>query len=306
MPSANDMRAAGLGKYVTDRSTHPNYFVSSWPVGLGHRTLAGRERYRLPHLSFNSVLITVIGNEYHEGAWWRLQDMMRYTEEAGYEVALEEVDDASMMPSDAIGIMRACAAMLALDAGVEWCFMVDCDALLEKDTLVKLIERDLPVCYPFIDVLYDDYPWGPTMAPRMKPDIGMGVQPVIWSCMSVMLFNTKVFNCLDAYSWHGHDLHFAQCLAHYGHRIMVDMETVVKVTRGPGRTPSKEWDELWSDMESAHRNRQTKERDRRPPPDWDPAFQPGAVDPDGVYWAVDSWKYGGVGGRTAFDYTGKE
>lgn len=291
-PTLAEIRAAGLERCIVDRSTHPGFYVSSWPMGFGHTTLEAKTRYRLPHLNHNSVLVTVASNEWCEGGWWRLQNMLRYAQDRGYTVALEELDDMSQMPTDAIGIMRACGAMLALDSGFEWCLMVDTDVLLAEDTLVKLLSHDRPVVFPYLDILQDKYRWAPISAPRLRPS--MGLQPVTWAAMSVMLFNTKVFNCLDHYAWHGHDLHFSQSLVHYGHRVYVDTDTVVQVTRGPSRHPSKQWGEFWTDSEEAYNRRQNQDRDRRPPPDWDPAFGQGVVDKDGVYWAVDSWKYGGA------------
>lgn len=285
----------GLGRYIVDRSTHPSYYASSWPVaGSGANTLGLNLRYRIPHLNYNSVLVTVISNHWHEGGWHRLQDMLRFTEKQGFTVALEEVDDMSIMPPDAIGIMRACAGMLALDGGFEWCFMVDTDVLLEEDTLVRLLVHDRPVVYPMVVPLQDKYPGGAYSSPRLLPNVGL--QPVTWAVMSCMLFNTKVFNCLDAYAWHGHDYHFAQNLAHFGHRIYVDTNTVVNVTRGPARHPVKKWDELWRDLRKAYDSRQNDDRDRRPPPSFDSAFGEGVVAEDGTYWAVDSWKYLGVNG----------
>ena len=289
--------APRIGPRVVDRSTHPSYYASSWPVtGSGANTLGMHLRYRIPHINYNSVLVTVISNHYTEGCWWRLQNMLRYTEKLGYSVALEEVDDMSIMPPDAIGIMRACAAMLALDGGFEWCFMVDTDALLEEDTLVRLLVHDRPIVYPMTEVLpgKDRFPGGALSSPRLMR--GKGLQPVTWATMSAMLFNTKVFNCLDAYAWHGHDYHFAQNLAHFGHRIYVDTDTVVSLTRGPARHPVKTWDELWSSLRNAYDSRRNDDRDRRPPPDFDPAFGEGTVAADGTYWAVDNWKYQGING----------
>ena len=297
-------KAAGLDHHIVDRSTHPQFYVSSWPHGIGHSTLGGREQYRLPHINFNSVLVVAICNEYAEGAWWRLQNMLRTTEEAGLTVAFEEIDDMSMMPTDAIGIMRACAAMMALDSGFEWCFMVDTDVHLEEDTLLKLIAHDRPVVYPMLNVLHDQFRGAPVSAPEFKP--GHGLQPVVWAAMSAMLFNTKVFNCLPPHAWHGHDYHFAQNLAHFGHRIYMDTSTIINVTRGPSRHPSKDWGEMWTDLERAHARRQRQDRDRRPPPNFDPAFDKGYIDKDGVYWAIDSWKYGGVYGPMAYTQNGAE
>lgn len=288
-----DVKAAGHEKWMVNRSTHPLFYVSQWPLGYGHQSLKDKARYRLPSVNHNSVLVTVISNDYHPNVWWRLQKMLRHTEQQGMTVAIEELDDPSILSSDAIGIMRACAALLALDSGFEWCFMLDTDALVEEDTLVRLIDRDRPVLYPFLDILHDATP-GPVSAPVLYPK--RGIQPVFWAAMSAMLFKTKVFNCLDAYSWHGHDIHFAQCLNHWGHQVLVDTDVIVQVTRGPSRHPAKTWEELWAGMKAARDRRQNQDRDRRPPPGFDPAFDEGTVDQDGVYWALDKWKYGGVWG----------
>ncbi len=301
-----DWVEAGLEKNIMESSDHPSFYVSSWPhVSFGTKTLGERTVYHLPHLDPNSVLITAISNDWHEGAWWRLQNMMRYTEEQGYTVALEEVDDMSTMPADAIGIMRACAAMLALDAGFEWCLMVDNDALVEEDTLVRLIQHDRPVVYPLVLPPENEF-MGEGMLCHPYLLEGTGLQPVTWSTMSVMLFNTRVFNCLAPYAWHGHDIHFAQNLAHFGHRIYVDTDTVVHTTRGPARHPAQPWDELWERLRTKYNSRQNDKRHREPPPDFDPAFGKGSVDSEGVYWGVDSWKYGGVNGPMQFIKHDKE
>jgi hypothetical protein len=290
-----DYVKAGLEKFIVEKSDHPAYYASLWPSGGRSLDFLGlNSRYRLPHVNTNSVLITVISNHYQENVWWRLQNMLRYSEDAGLTVALEEVDDMSTMPTDAIGIMRACAAKLALDAGFEWCFMVDTDALVEEDTLVRLVRHDVPIVYPHVTALSDDRLGGPLSSPRVPPDVGM--QPVTWATMSAMLFNTKVFNCLDPYAWHGHDYHFAQCLNHFGHRIFVDTDTKIHVTRGPARWPTREWDDLFARLKRAYNSRQNDARRRGPPPDFDPAFSEGYVDKDGVYWGKESWAMVGVHG----------
>ena len=304
IPTNAEYRELGMGRYIVDRSSHPQLYVSSWPPSPGRDTIAASKRYRLPSLNYNATLVVGIGNHWDGGVWWRLQDMLRYTEDQGYLVALEEVDDMSMMPTDAIGIMRGCAALLALDAGFEWCFMVDTDVQLEKDTLVRLLQHDVPVVFPMLNVLKDVAPGCPISSPRLLRS-GMGLQPVRWAAMSCMLFNTKVFNCLDHYAWHGHDYHFAQSLGHFGHRIVVDTDTVVDLTRGPARHAGKQFDDMMADLRRAHDGFQNDERDRRPPPDFDSAFGPGAVDKHGVYWAIDEWKRAVIGGPMQDGVTNK-
>lgn len=292
--TAEEARAKGFGRYLVESSTHPGYYASLWPPShRGIDTLGRRHNYRIPHLNPNSVLVIAISNHWQEGGWWRLQNMLRFTEKAGFTIAFDEVDDMSLMPPDAIGIMRACAAMKALDAGFEWCLMLDTDCWVEEDTLVRLLSHDRPIVYPLCIADNDRYPGGPLSSPRFLKS-GLGLQPVGWATMSCMLFNTKVFNCLAPYAWHGHDYHFSQNLAHFGHRIYVDTDTVVHLTRGPARHPVTPWPELWERLETAYESRRNDDRHREPPPDFDPAFADGFVDDKGVYWAVENWKYTGI------------
>ena len=277
-PSIAEYREMGLGRHIIDRTTHPNFRASSWPAVHGTGV---QQQHRLPNINYNSVLVTVIGNQWCEGGWHRLQDMLQYTHEHGYLIALEEVDDMSILPTDAIGIMRACAALLALDSGFEWCLMVDTDVHVEKDTLVRLLAHSRPVVFPVLEV-FNNVVKGPLGSPMLMFS-GQGLQPVVLSAMSCMLFNTKVFNCLDHYAWHGHDYHFSQSLNHFGHQILVDTDTVVGVTRPPTGTPSRPWDEMMEGMKRSHDSRLDDERHREPPPDYDP-FGTGHIDKYGAYW----------------------
>ena len=273
--------------YIIDEYTDPLFFASSWPTtGRGHELLGDRAAYRLPSIAPQSIFVCVISNDWMENGWWRLQDMLAYTEEAGYMVTLQEMDDASLLPADAIGVMRECGALMALDSGHEWCFMIDTDILLEKDTLIKLLQWDMPVVYPLLLDLEMKFPGAGLTSPKMKPDTGL--QPATWGAMSAMLFNTKVFNCLPPGTWLGHDYHFAQFLGHYGHRIHIDTDTIVNIQRGPARNLAKPWNEIWEHLEEGYTRRMIKSRDRRPPPEFDAIFGEGTITEDGCYWAVKS------------------
>lgn len=296
MPSRESLLRMGWEpRHIIDRATHPAWHASSWPsTGQGPELLGERGAYRLPHISQQSILVLVAGNLWEPGCWHRLQDMLRYTEAQGYTVALEELDDMSLMPYDAIGTMRSCGALMALDAGVEWAFMVDTDALLEEDTLVRLLQHDRPIVYPLLRTEHDVLNGLPLCSPPLKPNTGL--RPVLWAAMSVMLFNVKVFNCLPPFAWWGHDYHFAQCLAHYGHRIYVDTDTVVELTRGPARNLAKSWDQVWTGIRRTFERIREEERDRKASPDYDPAFGQGSIDGDGVYWGLEQWKRLGMNG----------
>ena len=75
-PTADELREMGFGHHLINRTTHPYFYASCWPPSNGAGT---KKEHQLPHLNLNSILITVIGNHWCEGGWWRLQDMIKYT-----------------------------------------------------------------------------------------------------------------------------------------------------------------------------------------------------------------------------------
>ena len=243
--------------------------------------------YHYPHIKPASVLVTPIGTLWEKDAWWHLQDMLLYTAQCGVSVSIQEMRDSNLFSSDAISFMRWSASMLARDSGVEWLLMVDNDALVEKDTLVKLLAWDMPVVFPLLEDLEQKYPeeMAPLSVPeRLQP--GNGLVPVRWSAMSVMLFNPKIFNVLEPYAWRGTDYQFGQALNHIGHREYVDTNAVVKVVKSPSRHAQKGYDEFWASHEQMYNRLKREERDRGAPPGFNPETDNGWVDKDGTYFGV--------------------
>ena len=277
-----------LGIDMVDRTSHPMATCCSWDrAGQGERLLGPKAEYRYLHAYPQSILIAPIGNLWEEDCWWHLQNMMLHSAMQGYSISIQEMHDSSLFSNDAIGLMRWSASMMARDSGVEWLLMVDNDALLEKDTLVRLLAHDRPVVFPLLNDLEQRYP--KEVAPLSNPpdlEAGHGLVPVRWSAMSVMLFNVKIFNTLDSHAWWGTDYHFGQALNYLGHRIYVDTDTVVNVVRGPSRHSAKEYQEFWDGHAALAKRLHGEERDRRPPPGFNPLTDDGWVDKDGTYFAV--------------------
>lgn len=290
MPISEEKRAEleALGIDVIGRSTHPMVIASSWgTAGKGAQVLGEKNEHRLLHIYPESTLITPIGNLWEEGSWWRLQDMMLHSTQAGYSVSIHEMRDTSPLPSQAIGLMRWQAAMMARDSGVEWVLMVDNDVWLEKDTLVKLLAHDRPVVFPLLSEI--DPKWPIEVSPLSHPaglEPGQGLVPVRWAAMSVMLFNVRVFNVLDSNAWWGTDYHFSQALNHIGHRIYVDTDAMVRTVKGPTRQGSYTYSEYWDARSDFHDRLKDEERDRNPPPGFNPKTDDGWVDEHGTYFAV--------------------
>ncbi len=289
IPSREELLAAGIPDgAIVSSSNHPQIAASTWDVSVADRQAAGKTmNYHLGHIRPSSVLVTPIGNLWDDGAWWRLQDMLLATAMAGHSVSLQEMLDASVFSFEAIPMMRWSASMMARDGGVEWLLMVDNDVLLEKDTLLRLLAHDRPVVFPMLEDL--EKRWPRVIAPLSGPDIiepGHGLVPVRWAAMSCMLFNTKIFNVLEPNAWRGNDYLFAQSLNFLGHRIYVDTDTVVKVTHGPTRQASKEYDEYWTDHRKMWERLRNEDRNRQPPPGFNPLKDNGYVDEHGTYFGV--------------------
>ena len=292
IPTREELIAAGVTlENIADNTRDASILASSWDVYANDRAAIGEERlkYHMAHIRPASILVTPIGQLYDEGVWWRLQDCLYHTAKAGYSVSLQELSAAAVYSSEAIFLMRWQASMFARDGGLEWLFMIDTDVWLEKDTILRLIAHDRPVVFPFLDDMEKRLPR--IIAPLSGPDLvepGHGLVPVRWAAMSCMLFNPRIFNVLDSNAWRGDDNQFAQTLNHIGHRIYVDTDTVVKTTRGPTRHYSKEYDEYWADHEKMWDRLRNEERDRRPPPNFNPLKDEGFVDQHGVYLGMSN------------------
>lgn len=289
LPTREELVAAGIpDQAIVDRSNHPMIAASTWDVSVADKQAAGGTlNYHLPHIRPSSVLVASIGNLWDKGAWWHLQDMLLATAMAGHSISLQEMRDASIFSFEAIPMMRWSASLMARDGGMEWLLMVDNDVLLEKDTLLRLLAHDRPVVFPMLDDMEKRLPR--IIAPLADPDLserGHGLVPVRWAAMSCMLFNVKIFNVLEPTAWRGSDFLFSQALNHIGHRIYVDTDTVVKVTRGPTRHASKEYDEFWADHRKMWDRLRLEDIDRGPPPDFNPLTDNGYVDKYGTYFGV--------------------
>lgn len=289
LPKKEDLLAAGVPEAaIVEGSNHPGITVSTWDVSAKDKAVSQLERtYHMPHVRPQSVLVTPIGNLWDKDAWWHLQDMMLATDQAGYSMSLQEVTDASLFSFEAIPMMRWHASMLARDGGVEWILMVDNDALLEKDTLLRLLSHDRPVVFPYLEDMEKKLPR--IVAPLSGPDIlepNQGLIPMRWAAMSVMLFNVRIFNVLSETAWRGSDYLFAQCLNFMGHRIYMDTDAIVKITHGPTRHGAAEYDEYWENHRKMQYRLHNEDRDRQPPPNFNPLKDDGLVDRYGTYLAM--------------------
>lgn len=283
-----DAKAAGIpDSSMVDGTDHPSIRMISWDTPPGVRQLLGAKwGYAQYHVKPQSILIAPIGNLWEKDCWWRLQDCLLETAKAGYSVSVHEVVDSNLLSVEAIAMMRWQASMLARDGGVEWLLMVDNDAQLEKDTLLRLLAHDKPIVFPLLHDLEQKFPKEIATLSDPVLEAGHGLRRVRWAAMSVMLFDVRVFNVLDPTAWRGNDFLFSQALHHLGHRIYVDTDTAVRVVKGPGREGSYTFDEVLDGRRRLWRRLRLERRDRRPPPNFNPLKDDGWVDKSGTYFGV--------------------
>ena len=284
-----ELLATGIpAKFVVDRDTHPGHCESSWPLTTLDEKVTGK--YGLshqPHIKPMSVMIAPIGNMWEPNGHWRVQNMVKAMESRGYvdRVVLQEMNDTSPAPGVGVSAMRSSAAMLALDGGIEWVFLMNNDAMVEEDTLERLLAWDRPVVSAY---LIDTDRKSLLMGPELKQNIGL--QPVAWAAFDAMLFNARVFNAIGLNPWEygASEYHFAQKLNHVGHRIYVDTNAPVNVVTAPGRWRSKGWDEYWAGQRELFERGREEERDRGAPPGFDPVFSDGDISVNGAYTPLGS------------------
>lgn len=187
-----------------------------------------------PHISPGSTLICAIGNYWQPGCLQAVLEMVRYTHDQGYEVALYEERDRCYQPFDAIGSMRNTAYLRAREEGWEFVLYVDNDVRPHQDALVRLLSRWVPIISP--KIIYSDGDAHGLDMPKMEE--GRGLALVGSVVLSFILFKTAVF----APWWQGdfwgnaigddEEVHFRK-LAQVGHRPFVDTDVVVECVNPP-------------------------------------------------------------------------
>lgn len=279
----SSMEAAGTlsEKY---RYVHVRSFASPEE----HKRGSELQNARWNHMRPDSTLVCAMGFHWSkEGlAWQKVCDMIEFTQERGYYVALSELQDRCYEPYDALGTMRNEAILMAQNEGFERLLYIDNDVLPEPDCLFRLLQHEHSIVVPFMAE-------PGTGRQLSSPAIGInsGIQPAKWSVLSMMLFKTSVFNCTGPNFWRdaiGADegFHF-QLLWHFGHRPWVDSGIQLVTAGGPtyplstNRLTKPERDELW----------EKRNEKRNLPPDRSPKDPDGKnVLPNGEYfpWHPDA------------------
>jgi hypothetical protein len=180
-----------------------------------------------PHARPNSVIVCAMGNHWKPGSWQKVQEMVQYANDNGHYVAFEEVMDRCFQPYDSLGAMRNECIMKAMQ-GFEYLLYVDNDVMPEKEDLVRLIRRQLPVVSPLV---FEPSSGKELHGPAQKPYTG--IQPVRWNVLTMMLWHTGIFRATGPEFWNdsiGADegYHFQKLWA-YGYRPYLDTDIVLKV-----------------------------------------------------------------------------
>lgn len=186
------------------------------------------------HISPYSTLIAAMGSYWQPGCLDSVKAMAKFTWDYGYEVCFYEEPDRCYSPFDAMGSMRNMAYMRAIREGWEYVLYVDNDVLPPPDTLVRLLQRNVPIITPII-VYSDNGDHGLSM-PKMEQ--GKGLAMVGSTVLSCLLIRTSVFFPWATGGFWGNaigddeEYHFTK-LEHAGHRPFVDTDEVVTCVTPP-------------------------------------------------------------------------
>ena len=187
-----------------------------------------------PHISPGSVLIAAMGAHWHEGSLEAVKAMAKHTLLCGRFVRFYAEQDRCYEPYDGLGTMRNLAYMRAIQEGFEYILYVDNDVLPEKDTLVRLQDRLLPIMSPRIQ-----FPDGKDYnMPQATIPANTGLIMGTSVLLSFLLFKTEVFlpfalsSFWDNARGSDEEFHFRK-LAMLGHHPMVDTTTTIKVQNEP-------------------------------------------------------------------------
>lgn len=152
-----------------------------------------RWRYQpQPHGNPNSVLVAAIGNLWQKGSRMAVKRMVEHHASLGFQVFFEEIPDSnSNLPYSEIGHMRDIAMVKAVNLGVEWLFMLDCDILPEPDLMTNLMGYERPVIAP---IILDPEGFSYSV-PRIRA--GKGLCKVKWFIHSAVLIHTSVLRAFQ-------------------------------------------------------------------------------------------------------------
>ena len=113
--------------------------------------LEERDRNGFPRRAApNSVLIASLGANWEPGCRDAVVTMANETANKGYWVSLYQVPDLCYQPYDALGTMRNTAYVKALIQGWEYLLLLNNDVVPQPDTLLRLMNRHLPIVAPAI------------------------------------------------------------------------------------------------------------------------------------------------------------
>ena len=212
---------------------HQYVSIRSYPTEPERKMALAKNERTWPHIRPNSVMIAAIGYHWKPGSWNKVVDMMQHTMNQGVYCALQEIQDRCFKPYDALGTMRNEAIMMAKIEGFDWLLMIDNDIQPKPDTLSRLLNWDMPIVAPLV---LEPGTGKQLSGPPMQANTGL--TPAKWAVLSMLLFDTKVFNCFPAGNmWAdaiGADegFHFLK-LRSFGHRLYVDTNTQLVVGGEP-------------------------------------------------------------------------
>jgi len=205
-------------------------------------------RPSFPSIHPDSVLVAPIGDQWEDGCEEALHEMIIHTR-THVDCWMQEMPPIGF-PLVNTGGMRDRAALMAKTYNFEWLYIVDNDILHRPDTLIRLIDRGMPVSLPY----YTD-PNTEEIVGNPKPDPDTGLQRMEWVTFSAMLFRTSVFNCPVKFGTDLCEVDFFLELWNYGHQPFMDTDTPVQLLTPPTKPGDLDWRTRWNRIESGYADR---------------------------------------------------
>lgn len=239
---------------VTDPDPYRNGLQISYFGNPTERaTFETEKEFNRPHAHPGSTLVVSCGTMWKPGCWQAVADMVAHTVSNNIQCWLQEIpDDCTTLPYGNLGNMRDRGVLQAMDQGFENVCLVDCDILPKPDLLINLLSVAQPIVAPLI---VDENTEGAIGVPSYLKDVG--VQPMRWVPMSLMLIKTTVFNAVGTNLFAGvpTEGEIFQKLWHVGHRPWMDTSQVLDISSQPTFSAMMPLPERWEWMVEVDKKR---------------------------------------------------
>lgn len=215
--------------------------VAGFPSETEKATWEANRLIGFPQSHPGSIFIATAGTMWKPGCWEKVVDMLMFTRRQGLQCWLKEVlDPWDTDPYLNLGKIRDAGILKGKMSAMANILLIDCDVEPEIDTAINLLRYDLPVVVPYIA---SGVTQGACVG-RPEYSKGKGIQRIQWSALSFILYNARIFNCVDNLNQSATvEMDLFEKLEFYGHHAYMDTSLELKLASHATRFTTKTWDE---------------------------------------------------------------